>query len=93
MNPDPHPEFRCRCVHRAWSEDHGSYARDFIDRCVHRPTQEDGKCDHCRQPLGACIECDGHYQTSCCCRADSNRHFVDLAEPCMDIARADEVVF
>jgi hypothetical protein len=85
MADDPHPEFRCRCVNRiVWIPELAhllSPADPYYDRCPERPTQEDGLCDHCRQPEGACTGCDGR---GCCRHPSQSRRLVDLATPCLD---------
>ena len=85
MADDPHPEFRCRCVNRTvWIPELAhllSPADPYVDRCPSRPSQEDGLCDHCRQPEGTCTECDGR---GCCRHPSQNRRLVDLMTPCLD---------
>jgi hypothetical protein len=84
MADDPHPEFRCRCVNRTRYPDGLNMLRaadPYVDRCPSRPTQEDGLCDHCRQPEGTCTDCDG---LGCCRHPSQNRQLVDLLTPCLD---------
>lgn len=81
MSDDPHPEFRCRCVNRTRWLGRAEPANPYYDRCPSRPTQEDGLCDHCRQPEGTCIDCDG---VGCCRHPSQRRQLVDLLTPCMD---------
>lgn len=89
MNADPHPEFRCRCVHRKTfpGSDHEfslyGGADPYYDRCPSRPTQEDGMCDHCRQT--ECATCGPDYP--CCLHPSQRRQLVDLMTPCMDLTR------
>lgn len=97
MSADPHPEFRCRCVHRTrWADHEFSFyagADPYYDRCPHRPTEEDGLCDHCRggiRPLsdegwhdiGKCFTCGEGYP--CCLHPSQWRQLVELTTPCLD---------
>lgn len=99
MSDDPHPEMRCRCVHRRTfpgSDHEFSFyggADPYYDRCPVKPTEEDGLCDHCRggiRPLS-----DEPWQRigecvtcgpgwPCCLHESQRRRLVDLTEPCMD---------
>lgn len=82
MSADPHPEFRCRCC--AWGA-FGGWLDEFNHRCPARPTQEDGLCDHCRQPQGGCGACGD--DRGCCRHPKAQRLLVDLLTPCMDKTR------
>lgn len=87
MADDPRPQFRCRCVHRELlfpDLAHLLTTSDYEHRCHQRPTQEDGLCDHCRQPEGcACCSPAVVAAPGGGCRwHDSNRRLVDLTTPC-----------
>ena len=94
MGDDPHPEFRCRCVHRRTvpGMDFTRFAADpYIDRCRQLPSEEDGLCDHCRggvRPLsdepwrriGECVTCGEDWR--CCLHPSQTRQLVPLMTPC-----------
>lgn len=75
---DPRPWLRCRCV--ALEAIRGDPA--FWARCPERPTAEDGVCDHCRQPVGACTDPLCTIPENCCITAPGRRALVDLRQPC-----------
>lgn len=104
MSEDPHPEFRCRCVHRtrrSGSDHEFSFyagADPYYDRCPHRPTEEDGLCDHCRGGIRPLSD-EGWQRVGecvtcgpsypCCLHPSQRRQLVDLMTPCMDMSPAE----
>lgn len=94
FQPEDEPWRRCRCVFRFRDTDpryspgpYEGWPDDFIDRCPHQATQEDGLCDHCRQPDRECRTC-GENWSQCCRAAGQSRHFVAQDEPCWDRTKA-----
>lgn len=89
MKADPQPWRRCRCVFRyrgTGRDDPGPYEgwpNDFIDRCPDLATQEDGLCDHCRQPVADCETCGDNWP-QCCRQPSQSRHLVPIETPCWD---------
>lgn len=76
---DPAPWLRCRCV----APTDGIRPDAYLHRCPERPTAEDGLCDHCRQPVGACADPACTIPANCCIAAAGRRTLVELTEPCM----------
>ena len=96
MSADPHPELRCRCVHRAGRTDFGfAYeGDDYYDRCHNLAIDEGGLCAHCaddeHEPYapgvcgraGACVRDPSN---RCCrCVGERRRLLTDPATPCCD---------
>ena len=81
MTDDPRPWLRCRCVSGlAWPDDYNT-------RCDAKPTAEDGLCDHCRLPDGACT--DETHDHICCRSGRTAWRLVDLNTPCRAVADAE----
>ena len=93
MTDDPRPWLRCQCVYRHvadMDDPHHGWPDDYYDRCGAQATQEDGLCDHCREPFAPGVGCGGEGHTgrrvAWCCRARLGivRRVEDPAGPCLD---------